>query len=90
MKSWQRNNLLEWPQKVATLEAEGYEVQELSEYHFRITCDWSEAVVDIWPSTGRFMQTGAASTDELGGDIINSLSSIFDRVDWARTSTSSQ
>lgn len=82
MKAWQKQNMKTWhEQDRAALEAEGYDIRELTPFHYRVTAGFAEdVVVDVWPTSRKMMQLGAEYAEKYD-DIVNSIAEIFfDRV----------
>ena len=80
MKAWQIKNMEVWHEKdKMILAAEGFNVAELSPYHFRITSPVHTISVEVWPSKRKMMQTGASQTEYYSDDILNAVADIFEK-----------
>ncbi len=76
MKGWQRKNIREFAKERVEAMSEGFEFFEHTPYHFKVTAPFSEISIDVFPSTRKMMQTGAAYTERYD-NLVEGLRSIF-------------
>jgi len=70
-------NMRRWVKDRQSLEAWGYNVYEMSRWHFRVACDWSPVIVDVWPSVRKYMVVGSSSALRYGDNIVDLFASIM-------------
>lgn len=84
MKQWNRNNMRDWVKERVQLEEEGYEIEELTPYHFRARVDWSTVAVDIWPSTRKMSPVGTTDVRWYGSRLVEMLAGCIGSRTWEK------